>query len=141
MVQQISVFLENKKGRMARFAQVLAGAGVNLISLTVADTAQFGILRCLVDNPEVAAKALQDEGFTVSTNQVLACGVPDKPGGLYDVMEALSQAQVGVEYLYSHVRRRGQDAVLVFQTDDPEKAATAMQAQGFVMLSQSDILE
>ena len=139
MVDQISVFLENKPGRMTHFAQTLAGAGINLITLTVADTTQFGILRCLVDRPDDAVTALRTAGFTVNKTPVIACEVPDHPGGLAAVMEAISAAGVSIEYLYSFVRHTGDCALVVFQVNDLLAAKQAMETSGYRTVDQDKI--
>ena len=139
MVQQVSVFLENKKGRIARVAQVLAEANVNLITLMVADTAQFGLLRCLVDDPQKAVSALGEAGFMVNNTPVLACEVPDRPGGLAGVMEVLSTAEVSVEYLYSFARQAGEKALMIFQVDRLEAAEAALCTAGYRVVDQSQV--
>nr|MDD6335989.1 ACT domain-containing protein [bacterium] len=140
MIEQLSVFLENKQGRMAHLTGTLAAAGVNIVSLSVSDTAHFGIMRALVDDPGRAAQALKQEGFTVNTTQVLACEVPDSPGGLVGVVQALSDNAISVEYLYSFVRHPGKNALIVFHVDDVAKASQVLRESGCRLLEQNEVL-
>lgn len=140
MIRQVSVFLENKKGRMAHLTDVLAQANVNLLSLSIADTAQFGILRALVSDVDAAVDALHKEGFTVNVASVLACEVPDHPGGLALVLKMLSIADIGVEYLYSFAHQPAQKALIVFRVDQPEKAAEILAVMGCHMISEQELL-
>ena len=112
-VRQISVFLENKIGRLAEITQILGDKEINIRALAIADTTEFGILRMIVDRPQKAYEALEERGFTVSQTEVLVVGVRDKPGGLAQVMAILRKAGVNVEYLYAFVAPRGRSALVV----------------------------
>ncbi|MGI6209846.1 MAG: ACT domain-containing protein [Anaerolineae bacterium] len=120
---QISVFLENRPGRLHHLLQVLARAGVNLQALSVADTADFGIARVIVTDPIAAMAAIQADGLTAATTEVLRVELPDEPGALANtVIEPLAEAGVNVEYIYAYSERCGDKAVVVLKTDNNEKA-------------------
>lgn len=104
-IKQLSVFVENKSGRLAEITAVLAGAGIDIRALSIADTTNFGILRIIVDKPFEAETALKEAGLTVSLTSVLAIGIPDEPGGFAAAMKALAAAGVGVEYMYAFISR------------------------------------
>ena len=129
-VTQISVFLENRPGRLLRLLQVLADAKVNLQALSVADTADFGIVRVIVDNAQAAMRAIQAAGLTAATTDVLRAEIPDTPGGLAQaVIEPLARAGVNVEYIYAYSERPTEKAVVVLKVDDLEKAEKALGGQ------------
>lgn len=138
-VEQIAVFLENKSGRLAEITRILAENDVNIRALSVADTADFGILRLIVDKVETAKKCLQEGGFTVGKTNVIAVEVPDRTGGLASVLKAANDAQLNVEYMYAFVNKSAEDAVLIFRFDDMDKAIEVMQEQGFTLLSGAQI--
>jgi len=138
-VQQLSVFIENEPGRLLSFADLLGQEGIDLISLSIADTARFGILRCIVCDHEKALQVIVGAGYAVRTTQVLAVEVPDVPGGMAQVLRCLSEAGVSVEYLYSSVRSAGRNAMLIFQVDDPVRGAQALSAAGIRMIEQEQI--
>ena len=122
-VTQISVFLENRPGRLAHLLRVLSDAQVNLRALSIADTADFGIVRMIVSDTDAAMKAIQQAGLTAATTPVLRVEIPDVPGGLAQtVVEPLAEANVNIEYLYAYSERPAEKAVVVLKVDDPEKA-------------------
>lgn len=126
-VTQISVFLENRPGRLLRVLQVLAGAKVNLQALSVADTSDFGVVRVIVDNSDAAVAALRADSLTVSRTEVLCAEIPDEPGGLANaVVGPLAEAGVNVEYVYAYSQRLGQRAIVVLKVSDLEKAERAL---------------
>jgi hypothetical protein len=129
-VEQISIFLENKAGRLAQITRVLGEAGVNIRALSLADTSDFGILRLIVNDNEKAVKVLKENGFTVNRTPVVAVEVPDKPGGLGRILETLRQQDLNVEYMYAFVERRGDAAIIIFRFDQPERAVEALTASG-----------
>jgi hypothetical protein len=138
-IRQISVFLENRKGRLADFSSVLAGRGIDMLALSVADTANFGILRAIAADCEAAVEALRQDGFSVNLTDVLAVAVPDRPGSLAKVLRPLDDEGVSVEYIYSLVRRLGQDAVIIIQTSNNENALRLLQEKGVRLLSEEDL--
>lgn len=133
-VEQISVFIENKSGRLAEIARVLGEAGVNIRALSLADTSDFGILRLIVNDRETANRVLKDRGFTVSKTEVVAIEVPDRPGGLAEILKTLDGASINVEYMYAFVERCGENAVIIFRFDETEKAIATLLDQGFTVL-------
>ncbi len=129
-VEQISVFLENKAGRLAEVTRVLGEAGVNIRALSLADTTDFGILRLIVDKYEVAREVLKGKGFTVGKTEVVAIEVPDRPGGLASVLQTLAKAGINVEYMYAFVQHSGKNAVIIFRFDNLEDAISLLQKEG-----------
>jgi hypothetical protein len=138
-IAQISVFLENEAGRLANAARILGGAEVNIRALSIADTADFGILRLIVDDPERAAAVLRGAGLTVSLTDVIAVEMPDRPGGLAQVLDALADARVNIEYMYAFVTQSAEGAVVVFRVDQLDEAIRALAASGLRLLSGDDV--
>lgn len=138
-VKQISVFLENKKGRLWEAMNVLAKAQINIRALSIADTSEFGILRLIVPDPEKAKKALSKSNFTVRENDVIAVGVPDRPGGLSGVLKVLTDADINVEYVYAFVAKSGKKAVVVLRTDSISKGKNALKKAGVTVLSSQEV--
>lgn len=139
MIKQISVFMENKKGRLAAMTKVLADNGIDLVSLSIADTTDFGILRCIVNDLNKAVEVLRSNGFTVNTTDVIGLEVPDTPGGLYSVLEVLSDNDISVGYLYSFVKKETNNALIMMKTDDTEKAIKVLTDNNIKMVDQQDI--
>lgn len=129
-VEQISVFLENKAGRLAEVTGALADAGVNIRALSLADTSDFGILRLIVNDHEKAKSVLKDKGFTVGRTNVVAVEVPDHPGGLHGILNTLSGQGVNVEYMYAYVQPGGTNALLIFRFDRTDQAIEVLQQNG-----------
>jgi hypothetical protein len=138
-VEQISIFLENKSGRLADVARVLATAGVNIRALSLADTADFGILRLIVDQNDRAKQALKENGFTVGKTEVIAVEVPDRPGGLALILRALDSAKINVEYMYAFVQRSGDNAILIFRFDELDAAIRALTQVGIRVLKGHEV--
>ena len=138
-VKQISVFIENTSGKLADFARLLGENGIDMMSLSVADTTNFGILRCIVADYEKAAELLRKNGYTVRLTDVLAVSVPDEPGGLAKVLAHLAENDIAVEYLYSFVRKAGDSALIIFRVDDGEKAAQVLGQAGVKTLTQDEV--
>ncbi len=139
LVEQIAVFLENKSGRLAEITAVLAADGVNIRALSVADTADFGILRLIVDKVEAAKEVLKKNGFTVGKTEVIAVEVEDKTGGLAKVLNCIKNAHINVEYMYAFVNKAGENAVLIFRFEKMTEAIDALQKGGFTILSKEQI--
>jgi len=138
-VEQISIFLENKSGRLAEVTGTLAKAGVNIRALSLADTADFGILRLIVNDSDKARQAMKESGFTVAKTEVVALEVPDKPGGLSGILVALDKAAINVEYMYAFVQHSGANAIIIFRFDDPDKAARILQEAGVRVLEPEEV--
>jgi hypothetical protein len=133
-VEQISIFIENKSGRLADVTHALGSAGINIRALSLADTSDFGILRLIVDKTDEAKAALKDQGFTVNKTEVVAVEVPDRPMGLYGILQVLDRGKVNVEYMYAFVERCGENAVIIFRFDNPEEAIRVLTANGINVL-------
>jgi hypothetical protein len=138
-VEQIAVFLENKSGRLAEITSILAENNINIRALSVADTADFGILRLIVDKVEQAKAVLKENGFTVGKTNVIAVEVPDRTGGLASVLKVVEKAALNVEYMYAFVNKTGEDAVLIFRFDEMDKAIETLQRNGFTILTGEQI--
>jgi hypothetical protein len=138
-VEQISVFLENKAGRLAEVTKVLGEGGINIRALSLADTTDFGILRLIVDQYDKAREILKQHGFTVGKTEVVAIEVPDRPGGLAWVLQILSDSDVNVEYMYAFVQHSGKNAVIIFRFDNLEKAIELLKQQGVRIYSGEEV--
>ena len=138
-IDQISVFMENKKGRLSSLTRILADNGIDLVALSIADTADYGIMRAIVNDTPGAEKALRAAGFMVSTTRVLGVVVPDTPGGLSDVLEIFSRGDVSVEYLYSFVRHQGKNALIMFKVTPEEKAVELLEKAGIELVTQEQV--
>lgn len=138
-IKQISVFIENRHGRLTEFTSLLGENGVDLIALSIADTTNFGILRAIVSDNDKALSIIRDQGYTANLTEVLAVAVPDVPGGLSGVLALLRDNDISIEYLYSFVRRVGNDAIIIFRVDQPEKAGNLLKEQGIRLLEQGEI--
>lgn len=138
-VKQISIFLENKKGRLYEALDRLAKADINIRALSVADTSEFGILRLIVPDPDKAKKALEKSKFTVRENDVIAVGVPDTPGGLAGVLKVLNDADINVEYVYAFVAKTAEKAVVVLRTENINAGIKALKEAGVTVLAPEQV--
>jgi hypothetical protein len=138
-VKQISVFIENTPGRLADFTRLLGDNQIDLVSLSIADTTNFGILRGIVADYERAEKLIGEAGYTVRLTDVLAASVPDVPGGLAKVLGMLSENGISIEYLYSFVRNAGKNALIIFRVEELDKAAQVLRDNGVRLLSQEEV--
>ena len=135
-VEQISIFIENKSGRLAEITRILGDdAGINIRALSLADTSDFGILRLIVNDVEKAKQVLKERGFTVSKTEVVAVEVPDRPGGLSAILQTLDAERINVEYMYAFVERCGGNAVIIFRFDETDKAIAALKNNNFNILA------
>lgn len=139
MAKQISIFLENKAGRLAHVTRVLGDAGINIRALSIADTSDFGILRVIVNDPDKAYRVLREAEFTVSETEVIAVQVPDSPGGLASVLEQMSEANLNIEYLYAFIGSSGNDALVIFKVEDIEKARNSFKERGIKFLEEEEL--
>ena len=138
-VEQISVFLENKSGRLADVSSVLAHAGINIRALSLADTTDFGILRLIVNDTEKAKQVLKDNGFTVGKTNVLAVEVSDTPGGLAQILNIVKDEGINVEYMYAFVQKSAGNAIIIFRFDEIEKAISTLTKEGIRILSGEEV--
>jgi hypothetical protein len=133
-VKQISVFLENKAGRIADVTDVLQKNEINIRTLCIADTADFGILRLIVSDPEKAEKALKAAGLMVVLTEVIAISISDKPGGLHEALTIFEAQNVTIEYLYAFPKAQNGRAYVIIRVEDPEKAIDALTKNGIILL-------
>jgi hypothetical protein len=133
-VDQISIFLENKSGRLAEVTRVLGAAGINIRALSLADTSDFGILRLIVNDSAKATDVLKSNQFTVSMTQVVAVEVNDRPGGLAHILDLLQKEGINVEYMYAFVERSSDNAVIIFRFDEIDKAIKTLTSKGITVL-------
>jgi hypothetical protein len=140
-LHQLSVFLENKPGRLSEPCTVLADAGINILTLSLADTQQFGILRLIVRDWQKGQEVLEKAGCVVKVTEVVAIEVADKPGGLATILKALEAEKVNIEYMYAFTFRSEDKAVLVFRFDDPDEAVRRLQDKDINVLDSVSLYE
>jgi hypothetical protein len=133
-IKQISVFLENNAGRLGDVTRVLAQAQINIRAISIADTADFGILRLIVDKSDEAVKALNDGGFTTRITNVAAVEISDFPGSLAKVMELFQSSNVNIEYLYASLEGKIDKAVVIFKLEDHDKGLKLINEKGLSMV-------
>jgi hypothetical protein len=134
-IKQIFVFLENKAGRLGEVTRVLAQAQINIRALSIADTADFGILRLIVDKENEAIKALNAAGFTTKVTEVIAVEIEDKPGGLAKVMELFEKKNISIDYLYASLESKEGKAVVIFKLEDHQKGLQIIKENGIHMVA------
>jgi hypothetical protein len=141
-IRQLSLFLENRPGQLRGPCEILGKAGIDILTMSLADTQQFGILRLIVKDADRAKKVLEDAGVVVNVAEVLAVDVPDRPGGLASVLETFEKAGLGIEYMYAFAARaRGDYATLIFRLEDPDRAAKVLSERGVKLVASKDLLE
>ncbi len=138
-VKQISIFLENKIGRLAEITELLGQNKINIRALAIADTTEFGILRIIVDNPQKAQDVLEKKGFSAKQTDVIVVKVADKPGALANALKMLKKSSLNVEYLYAFVKQSGEDAFVVFRIENIEEAIKDFKQAGVQILQPEDI--
>jgi len=129
-IKQISLFLENKPGHLNAICRTLAEAGINIVTLSLADTQQFGIVRLIVEEWQKAKDVLEAAGYVVNVREVVAAAVSDRPGGMAEMLDIIGKAGVNIEYMYAFTFRHGKEAVLVFRFDNPDRAIEALKDAG-----------
>jgi hypothetical protein len=139
-VAQVSIFLENRSGGLADVVDVLARNAIDIKALTLADMADFGILRLIVEDADRARKVLKEAGFTVDRTRVVAVEVPDHPGGLAATLQAMRKREINVEYMYSAARKSGERAIIIFRVDEVGRAIEALHEAGVKVLDRLDNL-
>jgi hypothetical protein len=138
LIKQLSVFVENKKGRLSAITDILRKNNIDIRALSVADTKDFGILRLIVDDYQKAYDALKSEECLVSLTNVIAVSITDKPGGLADAMDILTEAGISVEYMYAFISKSAGAASVIFRVEDNDKATEVLSGK-FKLLSQSEV--
>ena len=133
-VEQITIFLENKPGGLEKVTKILKDAAINIRTLAVADTSDFGIVRLIVNDVEMATKVLKESGFTVSRTTVVAVEVPDRPGGLHSILEVLAKENINIAYMYAFVEKSGENAVMLFRFDQQDAAIDVLLKNGITVL-------
>lgn len=138
-LKQISVFLENKKGRLKKAINVLSQANINIRALSIADTSEFGILRLIVPNPDQAKQVLEENKFVVKVNEVIGVEVADEPGGLDSILDFLQDADLNVEYIYAFVEKKSDKAIVVIRTENIEEGLKALKKGHANVLSSEEV--
>jgi len=138
-IRQISIFLENKPGQLSAICRDLSEAGINIATLSLADTSDFGIVRMIVDDHDKAKSVLTEKGHVVNVREVIGVCVPDRPGGMAEVMQVLDGAGANIEYSYAFSFHKGEKAVLVFRFADNERAEAALKAAGYTTLGEEEV--
>ncbi len=136
MIKQLSIFVENKQGRLADITEMISAAGANIRALSIADTTDFGILRLIVDRPEETAAALKVGGVTVSVTSVIAIGIEDVPGAFSKPMRILADAGIDVEYMYAFITRKSERAYVILRVADNEAAKVVLAEKGVELLTE-----
>ncbi|WP_039764405.1 MULTISPECIES: ACT domain-containing protein [unclassified Caldicellulosiruptor] len=138
-VKQISVFLENKSGRLAEVTSILGKNNIDISALSIADTTDFGILRLIVNKPDLALQVLKENGFTVSATDVIAIAVEDKPGGLAKVLEILYKNDIGIEYMYAFVGKITDEALVILKVENGDYAVNVLKENNVRILSANEV--
>lgn len=141
MAQQISVFIENTRGRLREITKLLKDDRIDIKAITIADTPDFGVVRMITDNNQNALKILKDGGFTTRTTDVVAVKIENKPGSLFNVLSVLEKQNVDIEYLYSYAASPHEQAILIFRFDDNEAAQKALSDSNIAILSMEELLK
>ena len=138
-VKQISVFIENRSGRLRDVANVLGRNDINIRALSLADTSDYGILRLIVSDPDKALKVLKDENFTLSETDVIAVEVSDCPGGLSEVLDIMGESGINVEYMYAFVEKSSENAVMIFRIEDIDNALALLKNKNVTILDNAKV--
>ncbi len=141
IIKQLSIFVENKRGRLAEITKAIAAADVDIRALSIADTTDFGILRLIVNKPDVAAAALKEEGITVSVTNVIAVGIDDVPGAFSVPMQILADNEIDVEYMYAFITRKSEKAYVILRVADNDAAAKVLADKGVEILTEEQFNE
>jgi len=138
-IRQISVFVENKNGRLSAIIKILKDNNIDLRALSVADTRDFGIVRFIVNDPDKACEVLRENNCTVTVTKVVAIEIADEPGSLSEILEVLKDNGVNIEYMYAFLSKTDNMASIIFRVDDNAKASEAFQSAGVRQLAEKDI--
>ena len=134
LVNQLSVFIENKPGRVHQLTEVLRNADIDLLTLSIADTKDYGILRCVTSDNDKAIRALKEAGFTVSLTKLIGVEVPDRPGGLSLVLDIFDDSEISIEYLYSFAKTSDKQAVILFRVEDVDGALKILEKKDIKLI-------
>jgi len=138
-INQISVFLENTKGRLYEVCALLGKNKINIRALTIAESQDFGVIRIVADKPQQALKVLKSEGFVTNLTDIVAVEVDDRPGGLASILKIFNQNDINVEYMYGFLERNSDKALLVFRFDDPDKAIKILNKKKIKVVNKTDM--
>ena len=141
LIKQISIFIENKMGRMAEITKIIGDAGIDIRALSMADTSDFGILRLIVNKPDLAVEKLKAAGLTVSLTDVIAVGIDDKPGAFAEVVSAMSDAGINIEYMYAFISREHSRAYVILRVEAAEKSLQILRDAGIYLVSGNEIYD
>jgi hypothetical protein len=138
-IHQLSLFLENKPGQLTDPCRLLAEAGINIQTLTLADTEEFGILRLIVSDWERGARLLQEAGYVVNVTEVVAVEVSDRPGGLAELLGVFDKTDINIEYMYAFTFGHGDTAILIFRFNNPDAAIEQLQSAGINVVGSTEV--
>ena len=141
LIKQLSLFLENKLGRLANVCRIMAQEGVNIRALSIADATDFGVLRLIVDNPDLAQEKLKARGIIVSITDVIGIKVPDRPGGLAEALDLLGMENISVEYMYAFVGKSGDQAMVILRLDDNAKGIEAVKKHHIELMTPEEVYQ
>ena len=139
--KQLSLFLENKSGRLAEVTRIIADVGVDILAMAIADTTSFGILRLIVDDIDKAAKALEEHGLAFKITDVVAIEVPDRPGGLADALQIVDKAEIGIEYMYAFIGKNSTVAHVILKITDADRAIEVFKKNDIKVISSAFIAD
>lgn len=140
-IHQLSLFLENKAGQLTEPCTLLANSGVNILTLTLADTQQFGILRLIVKDWQKAKQILEENGHVVNVTEVIAIEIPDRPGGLKEIVDVIDEGGLNIEYMYAFTFGRKDKAILIFRFEDVDKAIDVLQTKNVNVIGSVDLYD
>lgn len=139
VIKQISVFLQNEKGRLEKLINILSENDLNIRALSIADTEEFGVLRLIVNDPEKAKKVLNENGFRVSETEVIAVEVPDVTGGLAGALNKLTEKDINIEYMYAFLAKKSDFANVIFRVEDITRAEKVLVEAGIKVVKEEDV--
>jgi len=139
LIKQLSIFIENKPGRMSEITETLCKNHIDIRALSIADTTDYGILRLIVNKPEEALKSLKEEGITVSLTNVIAIAIPDVTGGLDKAVKVLSSNGIAIEYMYAFLNPKSRTACVIIRVEDNDKAIASLQAGGIEIMKSEQV--
>ena len=139
LVKQISVFVQNKPGRLSQITRKKKKNGIDIRAISISDTVDFGILRLIVNDPEKCEKVLKENGFTVSITNVIAVGITDEPGSLAQVFALADEKGINIEYVYAFISHTTQDACIIMRVAEGSRAAKVLAENGIKVLSAEDV--